>query len=70
MSAVRVKPAGERKPFFTPRSLAEYLAVSRTTVYEMLDRGVIPSYKFEGSRRIAAEDVDRYVAASRIRSAA
>lgn len=55
----------ERRPFFTPRGLAEYLNVDPRTVRRMLNRGVIPSYKIEGARRIDAEDVDRYLAARR-----
>jgi excisionase family DNA binding protein len=59
-----------RRPFFTPRGLAEYLGLSLRTVRDMLARGVIPSYKFEGARRIDPDDVDRYKAARREESAA
>lgn len=69
MSAVRVSD-DDRRPFFTPGSLAEYLNLSPRTVRDMLRRRVLPSYKFEGSRRIAAEDVDAYIAARRDRRAA
>jgi excisionase family DNA binding protein len=54
-----------RKPFFTVNGLATYLALSVRTVREMLSDGRLPSYKFEGARRIAATDVDAYVAANR-----
>lgn len=60
MAEVRVLHE-ERRPFFTPASLAEYLGLSKRTVRDMLSRGVIPSYKFEGARRIHADDVDEYV---------
>jgi excisionase family DNA binding protein len=63
MSAVTV--ITERRAFFTPRALADYLSVSERTVRAMLAGGVIPSYKIAGSRRIAAEDVDAYVASCR-----
>ncbi len=55
----------EREPFFTPRGLAEYLNVSERTVRAMLADGKIASYLVEGSRRIAAEDVDLYLASRR-----
>lgn len=51
-----------RRPFFTPSTLATYLSVHPRTVRQWLTDGKIPSYLFEGSRRIAAEDVDAYVA--------
>lgn len=54
--------ADARRPFFTPSTLATYLAVHPRTVRQWLTDGKIPSYLFEGSRRIAAEDVDAYVA--------
>lgn len=64
MSGIRVV-ADERRPFFTPRSLAEFLNLDPRTVRTMLSDGVIPSYKIGGARRIAAEDVDEYVARCR-----
>jgi excisionase family DNA binding protein len=52
----------ERRAFFTVRSLATYLAISERTVRDMLARGVVPSYRVEGSRRIDPVDVDAYLA--------
>jgi len=57
--------APPRRPFFTPRSLAAYLAISERSVREMLRDGRMPSYQIEGARRIDAADVDRYLAAHR-----
>lgn len=54
-----------RRPFFTAASVARYLGLSERTVREMIADGRLPSYKFEGARRIAAEDVDEYIAARR-----
>lgn len=54
-----------RRQFFTPKTLAAYLALSERTVREMLRRGTIPSYRLQGARRIAAEDVDAYLARHR-----
>ena len=53
------------RPFFTPRTLAQYLSVSERTVREMLRTGQLASYRVAGSRRIAAEDVDAYLAEHR-----
>ena len=54
-----------RRAFFTPKTLAEYLALSERTVREMLRTGALPSYRIEGSRRIDPDDVDEYLAARR-----
>lgn len=53
------------RPFFTPRTLAEYLSISERTVRQMLADGRIPSYKIEGLRRVDPTDVDRYLQASK-----
>jgi len=55
----------DRRPFFTPATLAAYLAVTRRQVERMLRSGEIPSYKIAGARRIAADDVDAYLARCR-----
>ena len=57
--------AGARRPFWTPRRLAEYLGVHERTLRTWLKDGKIASHSFEGSRRIAADDVDAYIAATR-----
>lgn len=64
MSALRVAEE-DRRPFFTPRTLAAYLAVSDRTVRQLLSDREIPSYRVAGARRIAAEDVDAYLARHR-----
>lgn len=47
----------------TPAEAAERLAISRSTVYELLQRGMLPSVKLGNCRRIPAvalvELVDR-----------
>jgi excisionase family DNA binding protein len=55
----------ERRAFFTPRTLAQYLGVSDRTVRSMLAAGKIASYRVEGSRRIDPADVDKYLAQRR-----
>jgi excisionase family DNA binding protein len=60
----------ERRAFFTPKTLAHYLAISERTVRSMLASGRIPSYRVEGVRRIDPRDVDRYLAKRREERAA
>ncbi len=40
--------AVDRRAFFTPRTLAQYLALSERTVRAMLSAGKLPSYRVEG----------------------
>lgn len=55
----------ERRPFFTVRSLAEYLQVSQRTVKNWIARGELPSYKIGDVRRIDPRDVDTFLAQRR-----
>lgn len=64
MSALRVIH-DDRRPFFTPKTLAEYFDVSERTIFQMITDGEIASYKIAGRRRIAAEDADQYLARHR-----
>ena len=66
---LRERGAVDRRPFFTPRTLADYLAVSQRTVRTLLSDGSLPSVKIAGCRRILAEDVDEFVARNRQRRA-
>ena len=52
----------ERRAFFTPKTLAEYLSLSERTVRELLRTRKIGSYRIEGARRIDPSDVDAYLA--------
>ncbi len=56
-----------RRPFFTPKGLADYLSISERTVRQMLADGRIPSYRVEGIRRIDPTDVEAYLARNRSR---
>jgi excisionase family DNA binding protein len=64
VSALRVVTE-DRRPFFTPKTLAEFLAISERSVWHLLTTRKIASYKVAGSRRVAAEDVDAYLAVHR-----
>jgi excisionase family DNA binding protein len=57
--AIRVDT--ERQGFFTPKTLAAYLALSERTVRQLLADSAIPSYRIAGSRRIDPIDVDNYL---------
>lgn len=57
--------AGDLRPFFTTRSLAQRLALSERTVRDLIRRGDIPSYKVAGARRIDPQDVDLWLAERR-----
>jgi excisionase family DNA binding protein len=59
-----------RRAFFTPKSLARYLAVSERTVRGWIATGEIPSYLIGGARRIDPADVDAYLAGCKTRDVA
>jgi excisionase family DNA binding protein len=68
MATLPTDPHGhhdERRPFFTSKQLADYLALSERTVRELLRTGAIPSYKVSGARRIDPADVDIWLAGCR-----
>jgi excisionase family DNA binding protein len=58
-TAIRV--VTERQGFFTPRTLAAYLALLERTVRQLLADSAIPSYRIAGWRRIDPTDVDNYL---------
>lgn len=45
----------------TPEEVAASLGIGRTTIYDMLRRGDIPSLKLGRARRVAVADLKRYV---------
>lgn len=60
-----IKVTNGRRPYFTERSLAEYLSVGTRTVRRWWQSGELPSYKIHGARRFSPTDVDAFVAAYR-----
>lgn len=56
---------GGRRPMLTVKAVAMYLAVSPRTVETMISSGLLRSYKVGGSRRIAEDDLDAYLADAR-----
>ncbi len=61
-NAIRVADREERRPFFTPKTLAAYLSISDRTARQLIADRVLPSVKIAGVRRIPAEAVDRFIA--------
>jgi excisionase family DNA binding protein len=50
------------KELLTPEEVAGQLKVGRTKVYELMDRGDLPSIKIDRCRRIPASAVPAYIA--------
>jgi excisionase family DNA binding protein len=59
---VRIRDEDE---LYSVEQVASRLELSARTVRTMLQRGVIPSYKIEGARRVMKRDIDAYLAAHR-----
>jgi excisionase family DNA binding protein len=59
----------ERRPWFTPDTLAAYLHVSDRLIRRWVAEGRLRSYKLDGCRRFSPEDVDLFVAEQRDRRA-
>jgi excisionase family DNA binding protein len=45
----------------TPEEVADILKVGRTKVYELMDRGELPSIKIDRCRRIPRSGVDGFI---------
>jgi excisionase family DNA binding protein len=49
------------KPFLNVKEVAAFLDLTEPSVYRLCKRGVIPSYKFGGTVRIARDDLEEFV---------
>lgn len=54
------------KNFLKPDELAQFLNISKPTVYRLIDRRQIPFHKIGGSLRFQMKDVLKYIEGSRI----
>ena len=52
--------------WMSTKDAAEYLGVNLRTLYRFIDDGDLVAYKFGRVIRLKAEDVDRFIEASRI----
>ena len=64
MTALRIVQE-DRRPFFTPKTLAAYLAISERSSRQMIADGRIASYRIAGCRRVDVADLDAYLARCR-----
>lgn len=54
------------KAFFTPDELAEFLSVSKATVYRLVGRRELPFHRIGGMLRFKKQDIESYLEDGRI----
>jgi len=54
------------KAAFTPDEVAEYLHISKTTVYRLVNKGDLPAHKVSGMLRFRKDEIESYWEATRI----
>lgn len=54
------------KRFFTPDELADFLSISKASVYRLVNKRQIPFNKIGGSLRFRREDIDKFLDSQRI----
>lgn len=52
-------------PLLTVAEVVEILHISRSTLYEQMDAGLLPYVKLGRARRIEREALEQYIAANR-----
>lgn len=55
------------RPLFTKVSASEYLGLSERTLDRIVRDGELPAYRVRGQLRFRFEDIERYLAAQRLR---
>ena len=55
-----------RRKYFSVSEVKDYLGLSRSKVYQLVDRGELPACKFGGSIRISRADIVRYEDGARL----
>jgi excisionase family DNA binding protein len=51
----------ERKEYFSPEEMAEWIGIGRTLAYRLLSSGEIPSYKIGRRRIVGRSDVEAWL---------
>ena len=46
---------------FTPQEVADILKIAKTTVYELIKRGDLNSYRVGNKMRIEMKDIEKYI---------
>ena len=54
------------KGYYTPYELAEYLAISKATVYRLVGRRLLPFHKIGGVLRFKKEDIEKHLESGRV----
>lgn len=61
-----ISPAEDNAaPMLRPREVARVLSVGKSTVYDLMRSGALPSYRIGGSLRVRPEDLERFIASNR-----
>ncbi len=60
--------AEERKEYFSPDEMAEWIGIGRTLAYRLLSSGEIPSYKIGRRRIVSRSDVEAWLEERKSRS--
>ena len=62
----RFNALNNSRGFFTPDELAEFLSISKPTIYRLAGRRVLPFHKIGGVLRFKKEDIEQYLDDGRI----
>jgi excisionase family DNA binding protein len=68
-AARKGKPMSDDDELLTVEQVAEVLKVGRTKVYELMDRGDLPSLKIDRCRRVLRSDLNTLIASLRSEAA-
>lgn len=49
------------EPLLKASQVAKILNISRAFAYQLMQKGVLPTVKILGARRVRPEDLDRYI---------
>jgi excisionase family DNA binding protein len=55
------KSKSVRHKFLTVREVAEELNISERSAWRLIEDGELPSYLFEGCRRVKRQDLEEYI---------